>query len=594
MNKKGTFVLTGMMILGVVALVGLLSFVLSPTLRYTLIGMGIIGATFIYAIPAMIGSEVTRNKVIVVCILIGVGILVVFIPKLGLIQMEAFPSSGKLVKEIYGKMECGITDDWQPMSQIYGTFGEYNHLVKCDSEWYKYNIECNSAGTIGCEFKVNSFNCRDATFCPGGDPYYRVGESGTWTNVDNQWVSMSNGENIVLYTQCRLGSGTISHTKEDGRKFKDNTIQPVVDFRKPSMKLKIETYSHSWSGWIDGTEGCKLVSGKNTDLDNAINSQIIGAESIKVGETYALGQTQNFVIGWEEVTTFGNVNPLGKYNDMNVICKPLLGLYEVELIKTIGGNNYYVEGNQLISYAQDNTLCCNNGQCATDAGYVCEDYHCTKDPIMCELGSCNEAKRGKVLDTFCESRGIKFYLITQSCGNDLCIEEIEEEVKCCRDYCDTQYGEDYYCNYDIGCVNIDVLKECGSGYCCIEGGDFKVQECPVDKECCLDEVIDEYRGICRDECLPQPDTNDTKITMSDCEKLIQDNPNRWQWIETTTERAWYELWKDKETTTGYCKDNYKLYFILGGIGIFIIIITLIITLTNPKKKKGKKKGGKKK
>ncbi len=85
-----------------------------------------------------------------------------------------------------------------------------------------------------------------------------------------------------------------------------------------------------------------------------------------------------------------------------------------------------------------------------------------------------------------------------------------EEVKCTRDYCDRQYGEDYYCNPEVGCVKVNILKTCGPGQCCIAGGNYKVQKCPVEKTCCLNEFLSPYVGQCRTKCLPDSATINAK------------------------------------------------------------------------------------
>lgn len=87
----------------------------------------------------------------------------------------------------------------------------------------------------------------------------------------------------------------------------------------------------------------------------------------------------------------------------------------------------------------------------------------------------------------------KFYLIQ---GQDV------REVACCRDYCDKMSTPEksYYCDYDKGCVEVTMLKECPSGYCCIEGGQWKVQNCLPGKECCIKDTTDPYSGPCKDKC----------------------------------------------------------------------------------------------
>lgn len=551
---------------------------------YALIGGGIIILLLLYTIPVAIKGNFTGTKAIFILLLIGAGVFIIFLPSFNLLQMEAYlaPSSGVLVKEIYGDFECQNTGDYAPAIEINpGPRREKDYIIGCTEHWYEYNIECLDAGTQGCQYKVNPFTCPTTVFCGGSEyqDYYTINNGIFRTPSISNWISMSNGDSMMIRTYCR--------NPANDEKVKMVEV-PQIDFRKPSKKIYVNTYGQSWSGWLAGSEGCKLVSSDLNALD-MINAQDKLDKQVYDGQNFPFGVSINYVIGWEEVTSFGNVNPLGQYQNKDVTCKPFLGIYEVEQIETVNNKIYYKEGSQIRSYIEDNTMCCNNNECGTG---VCDSYTCTSSQTAtCEFGSCSSTKVGNILGTTCREDEGTFNLITQICEEDLCISEEEKEVKCCRDYCDRQYGEDYYCNYDNGCQLVTIQKTCGPGQCCIEGGDYKVQNCPDDKECCLDELIDPFRGVCRTECLPKEAIVDkiaVDTSKEDCLSRNMPGQYRYEWIEEIN-YPWYKFWKKDKPA--YCRDKYVLYYILGGIGIFLLLMTIIITTTS---KKSKKKGGKKK
>ena len=87
MNKKGfiggTFI---SLALALIIIIGVIAFLAPQTLRFTLIGIAIIIGSFVYAVPAALSGDFTREKFIFLVFLFGIGILVMFVPKLGLTQ----------------------------------------------------------------------------------------------------------------------------------------------------------------------------------------------------------------------------------------------------------------------------------------------------------------------------------------------------------------------------------------------------------------------------------------------------------------------------------------------------------------------------
>jgi len=574
MNKKG-LVFTIPLIVGIIVVV-IISLIFASINKWILMGGAIMVLSFIFAIPAALKGDFTRGKIFFLLSLFLIGGLIMVLPQLGLVQMTGYdaPSSGVLVQEIYGDFLCKNTEDWGPMSTVQnsGMKSDDGGFLGCAFDWYEYSISCIGVGTKGCQYKVNQWDCPDPKLLCGGneEDKYTINDGSFKDPSNYNWINMNDGETATIKTYCNSNTGFVKMIEE-----------PQIDFRQPSKKIYVNTYGKSWSGWLAGSEGCKLVS---ADLEaiNMINAQDKLDIQVYAGQSYPFGVKRNFVTGWEEVIAFGNINPLGQYNNKDVVCKAFDGIYEAEQMETVNGKIYYKKGSQLRSYIADNTMCCNNAQCGIGTCDV-NTYTCTTaEHATCEFGGCSYAKVGNILGTECEEKIGKFYLITQTCGDDLCIDETELEVECCRDYCDRQYGADYYCNYEKGCELVTIQKPCPPGMCCLEGGNYKVSNCPITKECCVDETVDKFTGVCREECLPQESKTEEELDIdakARCDLLIATNPIRYQWIEGI-DAPWYDiLHKDQPA---YCKDNYTIYFILGGIGVVVIIVAGMFIFTAKK------------
>jgi hypothetical protein len=214
-----------------------------------------------------------------------------------------------------------------------------------------------------------------------------------------------------------------------------------------------------------------------------------------------LGESPKFIIcGYELTTSLGNINPLGvKYQGKDVFCSPFRSIWEAETFETAGGRTYYKKGTELVSYSYDKTMCCKNSECPDD---VCENYKCKDVGILCQHGNCNPLDP---VETKCKQEGTEFYLTTTSCGSDGCTRIEKEEVACCDEYCSqfTTPTQFWYCDLDTGCDWVGKLQECGAGFCCKDGGQFIEQECPGEHECCWNQDLSDYRGVCAESCTSQ-------------------------------------------------------------------------------------------
>lgn len=297
-----------------------------------------------------------------------------------------------------------------------------------------------------------------------------------------------------------------------------------VDIVGKQTKLYITSFGYTRAGWLAGSDNCKLVS---VDAATLRYMQDKNDDELKGVEQIPMGVTKNIIVGWREDPAFGTINTCGKYNNQDVVCKPYQGIYSLDKVYTEGGDiygkNYWTAGSIILSYAHDNTMCCCAGDCA--AGYTCENYQCKKDAVVCQHGQCPWGVSQCENLGGCFQEGGRFYLRQAYCDGDKCCQYTEQEVMCCRDFCDAMSTatQSFYCDYDKGCEEVTFEKQCPTGCCCLPGGEYKVQNCLPGKECCM-ELSNAYMGICKDQCggiPPEPPESDEScyqncIAENDC------------------------------------------------------------------------------
>ncbi|GAF88992.1 unnamed protein product, partial [marine sediment metagenome] len=211
-----------------------------------------------------------------------------------------------------------------------------------------------------------------------------------------------------------------------------------------------------------------------------------------------------------------NVNPLGKYNNQDIICSQSKGIISVVPLTTEGRDTYYVLKDRLKSSG----FCCNHQECKSTFGisYNCEQntYECKEVAGYCDSDLGCQPAGGEMFDSNCFRIDNKFYTWESRCVSNTCTTPIQTEVACCPGYCSLT---NQVCNFDTGCYDpLTPLPECPAGMCC-DGTTAKRQECSTGLECCYE--TDEHIGICKTECVVEPKCLDD----TDCpeDKPICDN-----------------------------------------------------------------------
>ena len=383
--------------------------------------------------------------------------------------------SDRVYEPVWGTVDCYHTGRKTAPMQLTGVY-------ECDIPGW---------GSAACA----TFNC---TYI-GGCRFRSIGYGG---DCPRWWYHILSVDEQTEYTlPLDIDYGEVIHIQAGCIGFWGNKYPPEsldTDIVGYEAKLRVDSQGYSKAGWVDGSGNCLLVSLDSKMLKKMQDESDDPLEGV---EQIGMGETKDVIAGWRDTPAFGTLNPCGKYVGQDVLCKPYDALYKAKRIYTDGGHNYWTASEIITTRAEDASLCCCGGDCAAD--YVCEDYHCVPEGVICQYGECPwgihqcEHLGGCIEDV---ATG-KFYLRGVTCDEDKCCQYTEGEVMCCPSYCDRMStpAMTLQCVYDEGCVEVEFLKECPSGYCCLPGGEWKVQVCTGGLQCCM-ELDDEYRGVCKKEC----------------------------------------------------------------------------------------------
>jgi len=386
-------------------------------------------------------------------------------------------------------------------------------------------VNCPYAiGSAKCTVDISNFKCpTDQSY----DKEMQIG-SGSWVPFDDNF-DIHSGETPRISLRCKSSYREYPCCTKRGLTYWGNcasTCTSSYAMTYPERKIYFNAHGYAKSGWLDGTSNCKLISTaseKLKDMQEDGESLIEGVSSI----TY--GVTKNVIVSWQKDPIVGNKIT---YSGKDAVCKPYDAIYEIDSFQTEGGRTYYRQGTILKSYVGSNSLCCSTDECA--GNYVCEDNQCIPGAeAECELGECLQIQAGTIVKEQCieeTTDGVtSYYLEKWSCAwdataNKYCMSRsAKDQVQCCRITCDklTTPDQNYYCDYETGCVKVGILEPCPPGSCCFAGGNYEPYDAcsAAGKECCTEAFPDDqYIGKCQEDCTLVPDGDGEEEEKSVCQK----------------------------------------------------------------------------
>jgi len=277
MNDKRGFAITGTVILLVVAVIAVIAilaaFMFSGTLRYTIIGVGILVGTFLVALPAVLKSDVTRAKIAIIVLLIAVGALFIVVPN---VMQASF--GGSFVKPQWGRMECSAED----------TFSRTN--VDISKDWDSNWVDCGADElTEWCDILLDA---------DGGHWYdaskvrvkYRECDIGGSCSGENS-ITITKGTDDELIKRIRSGK-TLQLVVEDAFWGWNYNTEVVKEF------YRFKLYEHyGGAKRVLNSAGCNIPTSKVKD------NLLEGEKSIEERDSCSSGNLEkgdwcNYVYDW--------------------------------------------------------------------------------------------------------------------------------------------------------------------------------------------------------------------------------------------------------------------------------------------------------
>lgn len=525
-NKKG-FVLTIPILIAVVLLIVII-LIFTVINKFAIIGGGIMVLAFIFAIPAALQGEFTARKVIFLVFLFLIGGGIIAIPYLGILEMTAFPSGTGNLKLAIPHMASFRCEEVGASTGIVRTIPK-GGLYLSDTT---IGVHTNKITNI--ELKIS----QSAWSAIAGLSSIRLvweicdiqtGSCNTYDKAYNWW-----GVYDFPLSSLDLTKNTMNVWTEKGslwlfwRGFIKVGDIGSISYDAEKWGLRLYSTARDPAGEIICSTSCDLDCPPQEYRNKLLYTT---ANSVYFYETAP------YLEYWEDISY--DLNQQGGATIYDEVTQKFCfsgTLYDAGIIKTDDGTTYV--------YPMTNTRivksCCPGAVISIVGGEkICQpDYtwltitkeqETGEDCIEC-ISDINCPGGG---DTTCQLIDSKYYTSGWRCGaNKCCIKEDMVEVECCPP--------------DIGCAKD---QTCQAGKCV--GG---TRDVPIDEAF----NATYYAGL--------------STAQEACEKLIATNPARWQWVEGV-DYPWYEFWK--KDVPAYCKDTWMIYFILGGVGIFALIVIVL-------------------
>ena len=351
MNKRGQFagLAIGVVIL-VVAIALLISFLVSPTLRFTIIGIGIIAAAIFGIAPPMLSGEFTNKKLTFFFLIVVVGVIFIVIPKI--IPMTVLGAGTYIQAPTFYYYECNAAS--QPV--------ESTHV----------NLAIgNTGGWIICP--ANTDTC---------DLWIRQTESTSWYSSNRRVVYQvchNNGANCdpqvfvttdsSFFNQQRLHTLQIPNLLITDRVFINYQYQKIIygwedqpngaewyQTYKPFILWKVDMFGGGRTEYTSIEQGCNFPASSVSGLLNTITNSIkqINTQTSTSNTNVPFYKTRNFIGTYVPIST-ANVNFV-TYGGKDGYCLSRQ-IFAITTAVTNGGTYQIVDSNFNTRLA-DSVACC--------------------------------------------------------------------------------------------------------------------------------------------------------------------------------------------------------------------------------------------
>lgn len=309
-NRKGLFAITSMMILAVVIAIALISFLASPSIRFTLIGIALIAGIIIYVIPATLSGDFTGNKIAFIIILFLIAIVIMFLPEFGLFQQTGFSSDTHFEAPFYSTISCdpaGSRIDSNPIDPT-----KVGNWIECPVN----SIDCDISYTypdLGADFftlkrRMEYYQCNDKKFNGCETPRYITDIEDNGGRVESIGKTLPSGKVLyVEFQKIKIPFGWEGDDANRGRIFYN--YQPYALFKQNSLRggrtrvdsgsldCKVPTSS---TNWIQRILSSTVLDNEGQTADTSFRSCGSNQNQLCPNEAY------NYISGTVTRATFGN------------------------------------------------------------------------------------------------------------------------------------------------------------------------------------------------------------------------------------------------------------------------------------------------
>jgi len=442
-NKKGFIFTSAIAIAIIILIIGLFTgfaFLFSNSMRWILIGTGVIIAGIYLAGQGMSSNNFSKNKIIIVLIFMLVGILLIF----GSNVLQSTLTDKVVYKPRWGSLGC-IEDDAP------------SKVVKI--------LEPTLAALYFKTIPFEEIKCDDSDGVTDDCAFYiKTEDKSSWyADPRVEWKVCDFGGNNCL-------SKHAINAEPEQYKFIvkiDNGKSLLIRNTNGKYKVFVEKVIHPYRLWTEEGGGHWLTRSSDCCL---VNQAEIKEAQVKYGEWGCLDKSGsnkyiNYVIDW--VPTSGKIY---NYQGRDVICGNNV-LYEVEKERMSTYQEYYIQGDVIkgVQCCPHQTANCDSSTFEFLPEEEKEERECTYD-YQCENGgnawavTDTEAKR-----EICEDGQCVEETFTIECGSDAKCREL--------------YGNSYVCDLSVSnfgkCIQSGLIPQdyCGDGIC--QTGETSIT-CPVD------------------------------------------------------------------------------------------------------------------
>lgn len=527
-------------VIGIILIVALIAFLFSGTIRYTIIGMGIIAAAVFGLGPGMMSGNLDNRKLGLFFGIIFIGVLFIFVPRLdGILQSTISPPSGQYIQvPTFMWYECAPGTD---------LINSPESAIPTDGAWYECPADSNGCNiwVLGEKNTILDRRFRYQICTKGSSNCFAE----SYESVNDHWKLWGNGNDRPSKQIATLTNSQRIYITYQRQSFGWWNREGASVFYQynPFILWKNDVFNGGRTEYSTIEQGCTFTNSDRLKLVDSVTNVISGkvpAQSSTDDYKLAPYKTRNFISNYVPISV-ENVNFVS-YNGQPGYCINRQ-VFAISDVNTNSGTYKIVDSSFNTRLAPSVTCCpgeteptrkCNSkfewenidgGQCSAFRACAGADWY--------PSGSAKQLIRYNCVQGYCKPETMQVECTT----NADCLTNPNGNI------CDTKIWK---------CVNVPPPKPCTKDSDCLAGETCNSGVCKGGKEAC-----------------------DAK----------QGGLLGWQWVESSSCGFWCKIGLSGETTTGQCKPTFLIYYVLAGVAIVFMVFIIIMFKAPARQTSGKRK-----